>query len=127
MADYRQPLLPPRSEDIDDHEQRLVQKSAAAAEASFAVGAGDIQPIRSLGDFSREFLAESGRLWFLAGPAIFMCLCQYSLGAVTQVFAGQVGTLELAAVSVENSVIASFSSGTMVCKSSYLYAQAPEY
>ncbi|CAI0463505.1 unnamed protein product [Linum tenue] len=114
MADYRQPLLPPRSEDIDDHEQRLVQKSAAAAEASFAVGAGDIQPIRSLGDFSREFLAESGRLWFLAGPAIFMCLCQYSLGAVTQVFAGQVGTLELAAVSVENSVIASFSSGTML-------------
>ncbi|CAI0463508.1 unnamed protein product [Linum tenue] len=101
MADYRQPLLPPRSEDIDD-------------QASFAVGAGDIQPIRSLGDFSREFLAESGRLWFLAGPAIFMCLCQYSLGAVTQVFAGQVGTLELAAVSVENSVIASFSSGTML-------------
>ncbi|KAJ4843439.1 Protein DETOXIFICATION 29 [Turnera subulata] len=54
------------------------------------------------------------KLWYLAGPAIFTSVCQYSLGAVTQVFAGHVGTLQLAAVSVENSVIAGFSFGAML-------------
>ncbi|CAL1360080.1 unnamed protein product [Linum trigynum] len=98
-----------------DDEQLLVQRnSSAAAAASFVAGADDIPPITNLRDFSREFCAESAKLWFLAGPAIFTTICQYSLGAVTQVFAGQVGTLELAAVSVENSVIAGFSLGTMV-------------
>ncbi|KAK6160235.1 hypothetical protein DH2020_003616 [Rehmannia glutinosa] len=50
----------------------------------------------------------------LAGPAIFTSLCQYSLGAFTQTFAGHVGTLELAAFSIENSVIAGLSLGVML-------------
>ncbi|KAF2299891.1 hypothetical protein GH714_005831 [Hevea brasiliensis] len=53
----------------------------------------------------REFGEESKRLWKLAGPAIFTSICQYSLGALTQTFAGLVGEVELAAVSVENSVL----------------------
>ncbi|CAI0463320.1 unnamed protein product [Linum tenue] len=105
MADYKQPLLPPATKDQYDHADQLLIPSN---------GAGDIPPIRNIRDFSREFLAESAKLWFLAGPAIFTSICQYSLGAVTQVFAGHVGTLELAAVSVENSVIAGFSLGTMM-------------
>lgn len=62
----------------------------------------------------REFGYESKRLWKLAGPAIFTSICQYSLGALTQTFAGLVGELELAAVSVENSVIAGLAFGIMV-------------
>ncbi|MQL78657.1 hypothetical protein Taro_011085, partial [Colocasia esculenta] len=76
---------------------------------------GDIEPIGGVGDFWREFAAESRKLWYLAGPAIFTSVCQYSLGAVTQMVAGQVGTLELAAVSVENSIITGFSFDVMVC------------
>lgn len=75
---------------------------------------GDISPIRGPRDFWREFVVESKKLWYLAGPAIFTSICQYSLGAITQMLAGQVGTLELAAVSVENSVIAGFSFGVML-------------
>eukprot|EP00262_Sarcandra_glabra_P011374 TRINITY_DN2728_c0_g2_i2.p1 TRINITY_DN2728_c0_g2~~TRINITY_DN2728_c0_g2_i2.p1 ORF type:complete len:554 (-),score=59.33 TRINITY_DN2728_c0_g2_i2:37-1479(-) len=75
---------------------------------------GDIESINGLGDFAREFWVESKKLWYLAGPAIFTSLCQYSLGAVTQLIAGHVGTLALAAVSVENSVIAGFSFGVML-------------
>lgn len=41
-------------------------------------------------------------------------MCQYSLGAITQLLAGHVGTPDLAAVSVENSVIAGFSFGIML-------------
>lgn len=57
---------------------------------------------------------ESKLLWKIAGPAIFTSICQYSLGALTQTFAGQVGELELAAVSVENSVIAGLAFGVML-------------
>ena len=62
----------------------------------------------------KEFWYESKRLWKLAGPAIFTSVSQYSLGGVTQTFAGLVGELELAAVSVENSVIAGLAFGIMV-------------
>ncbi|KAJ8431106.1 hypothetical protein Cgig2_027413 [Carnegiea gigantea] len=44
----------------------------------------------------------------------------YSLGALTQTFAGFVGDLELAAVSVENSVIANLAFGVMLGMSSAL-------
>ncbi|KAH6774999.1 MATE efflux family protein [Perilla frutescens var. hirtella] len=63
--------------------------------------------------FMKEFGAESKTLWKISGPAIFTYICQYSLGALTQTFAGQVGELELAAVSVENSVIAGLVFGAM--------------
>ncbi|VFQ75968.1 unnamed protein product [Cuscuta campestris] len=75
---------------------------------------GDIEIISGVGDFSREFCAESKKLWNLSAPAIFTSVCQYSIGAITQVFAGHVGTVELAAVSVENSVIAGFAFGVML-------------
>ncbi|CAN4105054.1 unnamed protein product [Withania somnifera] len=65
-------------------------------------------------EFVKEFGPESNRLWQLAGPAIFTSICQYSLGALTQTFAGQVGELELAAVSIENSVIAGLAFGVML-------------
>ena len=45
---------------------------------------------------------ESRKLWYISGPAI------------TQTFAGHLGDLELAAVSIENSVIAGLSFGIMV-------------
>lgn len=64
--------------------------------------------------FFKEFGPESKRLWELAGPAIFTSICQYSLGALTQTFSGQVGELELAAVSIENSVISGLAFGVML-------------
>ncbi|XP_068344120.1 protein DETOXIFICATION 33-like [Pyrus communis] len=65
-------------------------------------------------EFVKQFGIGSKRLWKIAGPAIFTALCQYSLGALTQTFAGFVGDLELAAVSIENSVIAGLTFGVML-------------
>ena len=65
-------------------------------------------------DLSRESWIESKKLWYIGGPAIFTAICQYSLGAITQTFAGHLGTIELAAVAIENSVIAGLAFGTMV-------------
>ncbi|KFK44421.1 hypothetical protein AALP_AA1G254600 [Arabis alpina] len=71
-------------------------------------------PITGGRDFLMQFVTESKKLWWLAGPAIFTSFCQYSLGAVTQVLAGHVNTLALAAVTIQNSVIAGFSVGIML-------------
>ena len=124
MEDSRQPLLTRRdghnSNQYDglDGQPPASPPPATPTNASFAssfvANVHDIPPINGVRDFSREFYRESIKLWFLAGPAIFTSVCQYSLGAITQVFAGQVGTLDLAAVSIENSVIAGFSFGVMV-------------
>ncbi|XAR48099.1 hypothetical protein NMG60_11030812 [Bertholletia excelsa] len=109
--DSNRPLLSPRGESNGDGQLLLPSTSALS---SFTPDADDILPITGPRDFSREFWVEFRKLWYLAGPAIFTSICQYSLGAVTQVFAGHVGTLQLAAVSVENSVVAGFSFGVMV-------------
>ena len=129
MEDSRQPLLSSQlnedhSPDHDHHHQSDHQDhqlpslstntNNVSFTSSFVPDSDDIPPITGFRDFLREYHKESKKLWYLAGPAIFTSLCQYSLGAITQVFSGQVGTLDLAAVSIENSVIAGFSFGIMV-------------
>lgn len=84
------------------------------SKASFDADDDDIQPINGFKNFVKEFHYESKKLWYLAGPAIFTSLCQYSLGSVTQIFAGHVGTIQLAAVAIQISVIAGFSEGILL-------------
>ncbi|KAJ7007298.1 protein DETOXIFICATION 33-like [Populus alba x Populus x berolinensis] len=67
-----------------------------------------------------EFGQESKRLWKLAGPAIRTTICQNSLVALTQTFAGLVNEVDLAAVSVENYVIAGLGFGVMLGMGSVL-------
>ncbi|KAI3467577.1 hypothetical protein Pfo_024240 [Paulownia fortunei] len=82
--------------------------------SSFVIGEDDIPPITGVGGFFSAFKEESSKLWHLAGPAILTSIFQYSLGAITQTFAGHVGTLDLASFSVENSVIAGLCFGVMM-------------
>nr|GMD24646.1 protein DETOXIFICATION 29-like [Ipomoea batatas] len=105
MEDVRVPFVAPRQED---------SQSKPSTHLAFHADELDIQPINGVNDFYREFCSESKKLWYLSFPAIFTSFLQYSIGAVTQVFAGHVGTRALAAISVENTVIAGFSYGTML-------------
>ncbi|PON99035.1 Multi antimicrobial extrusion protein [Trema orientale] len=103
----------------NNNEQALLIASSTSAEDDHShqnrhSHAGDIPPIGGVADCFRQFRIESKKLWYLAGPAVFTSICRYSLGAVTQLFTGHVSTLALAAVSVENSVIAGFSFGVML-------------
>lgn len=118
MAENNQPLLSFKDEDqtiANYHHQQQPDVLTPTPDTN------DIPPVETTRDFFREFYTETKKLWYLAGPAIFTSLCQYSLGAITQVFAGHVSTLALAAVSVENSVIAGFSFGIMVLKFTLKY------
>ncbi|XP_055801940.1 protein DETOXIFICATION 29-like isoform X2 [Solanum dulcamara] len=84
------------------------------SKVSFDADEDDLDAINGVKNLIKEFHYESKKLWYLAGPAIFTSLCQYSLGAVTQIFAGHVGTIQLAAVSIQISVIAGFSEGILL-------------
>ncbi|PKI42642.1 hypothetical protein CRG98_036924 [Punica granatum] len=117
MENGRQPLLSPRQVSGSSNEEggrQPTQPPSSSTNFSFTPGTDDIAPITGPQDFFREFSVEAKKLWFLAGPAVFTFICRYSLGAVTQVFVGHVGTLALAAVSIENSVIGGFSFGIML-------------
>uniref|UniRef100_A0A7N0T5G0 Uncharacterized protein n=1 Tax=Kalanchoe fedtschenkoi TaxID=63787 RepID=A0A7N0T5G0_KALFE len=81
--------------------------------ASFTPDEHDIKPITGPRRFCIEFYAETKKLWYLAGPIIFMAICQYSLGAVTQLLAGHISTIALAAVAVQISLITGFANGAM--------------
>ncbi|KAL9688287.1 hypothetical protein QQ045_032707 [Rhodiola kirilowii] len=105
-GDHQQPLIPA----VNGGESDQILRPSA----SFCAEDKDIEPITGLPSFIRQFRFESRKLWYLAGPAIFMSVCQYSLGAITQLFAGHVSTIALAAISIENSVIAGFSFGILL-------------
>lgn len=82
---------------------------------------GDIPPIKTLKMFFKVFWKELKKTMYLAAPATFMRTCQYSLGAITITLSGHLGTLDLAAFSIENSVIAGFSLGFLVYTISYAH------
>ncbi|MED6156859.1 Protein DETOXIFICATION 29 [Stylosanthes scabra] len=102
--EHSEPLLAPENQTTGARDTRAV----------FATDSGDIRPINGIKDFLREFSIEVKKLWYLAGPAIFTSLSQYSLGAITQLLAGHISTIALATVTIENCVIAGFCYGIML-------------
>lgn len=62
----------------------------------------------------RRVWIESKKLWHIVGPAIFSRVASYSMVVITQAFAGHLGELELAAISIANNVIVGFDLGLLV-------------
>ncbi|KAJ9670195.1 hypothetical protein PVL29_026626 [Vitis rotundifolia] len=63
---------------------------------------------------------ESKKLWHIVGPAIFSRIASYSMLVITQAFAGHLGDLELAAISIANNVIVGFDFGLLLGMASAL-------
>lgn len=70
--------------------------------------------------FQRRFLIESRKLWYIVGPAIFSRIASYSMFVITQAFAGHLGDLELASISIATSVIVGFDFGLLLGMASAL-------
>ncbi|CAL9156058.1 unnamed protein product [Musa hybrid cultivar] len=68
----------------------------------------------------RRCLIESKKLWRVVGPAAFSRVVTYSLNVITQAFAGHLGDLELASISIANTVVVGFSFGLMLGMASAL-------
>ncbi|KAL0709309.1 hypothetical protein Bca4012_016287 [Brassica carinata] len=57
------------------------------------------------GDIKRETWVETKKLWRIVGPAIFTRFSTFSIFVITQAFAGHLGELELASISIVHNVI----------------------
>ncbi|KAL1196397.1 Protein DETOXIFICATION 27 [Cardamine amara subsp. amara] len=63
---------------------------------------------------------ETTKLWEIVGPAIFSRITTYSMLIITQAFAGHLGDLELAAISIVNNVLVGFNFGLLLGMASAL-------
>ncbi|XP_061371776.1 protein DETOXIFICATION 27-like [Gastrolobium bilobum] len=63
---------------------------------------------------------ESKKLWHIAGPSIFSRLAMFSITVVTQSFAGHLGDLNLAAISIACTVLISITFGFLLGMASAL-------
>jgi hypothetical protein len=79
----------------------------------------DYVPTCLSSDLGREIWEESKKVLSLVAPVGFNRVFTYAFGVVTQAYAGQFGTLELAAVSLAISTIGGISFGLMVRNQSY--------
>ncbi|XP_010916697.1 protein DETOXIFICATION 27 [Elaeis guineensis] len=68
----------------------------------------------------RRTWEESKKLWRIVAPAIFSRVVSYSMNVITQAFAGHLGDLELAAISIANTVVVGFNFGLMLGMASAL-------
>lgn len=69
---------------------------------------------------SRRIWEESKKLWRIVAPAIFSRVVTYSMNVITQAFAGHLGDLELASISIANTVVVGFSFGLLLGMASAL-------
>ncbi|XP_048335709.2 protein DETOXIFICATION 27 [Ziziphus jujuba] len=69
---------------------------------------------------SRRVWNESKKLWQIVGPAIFTRVSSYSMFIITQAFAGHLGDVEFAALSIGLNVILGFDIGLMLGMASAL-------
>eukprot|EP01018_Ginkgo_biloba_P040336 Gb_13392 [translate_table: standard] len=63
----------------------------------------------------RRLWRESKKLWQIAAPAILSRISMNGMNVVTQAFAGHLGDLELAAISISITVVVGLSFGFLVC------------
>ncbi|XP_059635505.1 protein DETOXIFICATION 27-like [Cornus florida] len=71
-------------------------------------------------DLKTRVWIESKKLWHIAGPSIFSRLASYSTNVITQSFAGHLGDIELASISIASNVIVGFNFGLILGMASAL-------
>ncbi|KAF7153807.1 hypothetical protein RHSIM_Rhsim01G0232800 [Rhododendron simsii] len=62
----------------------------------------------------RRLWVETKKLWHLVGPTILSRICTATFAVVTQAFAGHLGDVELASISIVNTVILGFCFGLVI-------------
>lgn len=87
LEDLASPVVPLKDERVEDEEDKVLAK---------------------------RVWIESKKLWHIVGPAIFSRVTSYSMFVITQAFAGHMGDLELAAISIATNVVVSFDFGLLV-------------
>ncbi|KAE7999993.1 hypothetical protein FH972_004365 [Carpinus fangiana] len=105
-----------RSASVEDANLPLLEDCASAVRSKDGQDDDDDQDQ----DLARRVWIESKKLWHIVGPAIFSRLASYSMLIITQAFAGHLGDLELAAISIANNVVVGFDFGLLLGMASAL-------
>ncbi|XP_021284686.1 protein DETOXIFICATION 27-like [Herrania umbratica] len=71
-------------------------------------------------DLTTRLWIETQKLWIIVGPSIISRVASYSMNIITQAFAGHLGDVELAAISIANTVIVGFNFGLLLGMASAL-------
>lgn len=66
------------------------------------------------GNLNARIWIETKKLWHIVGPSIFSRVASFTMNIVTQAFAGHLGEVELAAISISNTVIVGLNFGLLV-------------
>ncbi|GAB4844976.1 Protein DETOXIFICATION 27 [Ancistrocladus abbreviatus] len=69
---------------------------------------------------TRKVWVESKKLWHIAGPSMLSRVASFSMNVVTTAFAGHIGDLDLAAISIANTVIVGINFGLLLGMASAL-------
>lgn len=72
------------------------------------------------GKLVKRVWVESKKLWHIVGPSIISRVASYTMLVITQAFAGHLGDLELAAMSIATNVIVGFDFGLLLGMASAL-------
>jgi len=95
--------------DDEDLNRSLLPESTTPEDGAKAIA--EVQDHKGLA--SRVWI-ETRKLWRIVGPAIISRVVSYSMNVITQAFAGHLGEVELAAISIANTVIVGFNFGLLV-------------
>lgn len=71
-------------------------------------------------DLKTRVWIETKKLWHIVGPAIFSRIASYTMNIITQSFAGHLGEVQLAAISISNTVIVGLNFGLLLGMASAL-------
>ncbi|KAL8256643.1 hypothetical protein R6Q59_031710 [Mikania micrantha] len=77
-------------------------------------------PATVAGDGISKFWIESKKLWYIVGPSIFSRVATFTMNVVTQAFAGHLGDVQLAAITISTGVIVGFNFGLLLGMASAL-------
>ncbi|KAK2445393.1 Protein DETOXIFICATION 27 [Trifolium repens] len=71
-------------------------------------------------EFGKKLWIETKKLWLIVGPSIFSRVASFTMNVVTQAFSGHLGEVQLAAMSIANTVIVGFNFGLLLGMASAL-------
>lgn len=73
------------------------------------------------GNNNSNLWSEIGKIWRVAGPAIFTRFSMFGINLITQAFIGHIGSIELAAFSLVSTVLSRFTVGIQVFNYSFIF------
>ncbi|XP_058221320.1 protein DETOXIFICATION 27-like [Rhododendron vialii] len=109
--------------DEEELNQPLVDSTSTSPSNSVAQGQTDQakeEDYRGKLDLKSKVWIESKKLWHIVGPSIFSRIATYTMSIITIAFAGHLGDLELASLSIANNVIIGFNFGLLLGMASAL-------